>query len=261
MLACGGTVWKEPNHSATGGGFSDAFPLPRWQATAGVPTRTAAATHRAEVAAVPGHGDGGIEPHAHEKPKPAPDPAPTPAPAPPAPGTAALPDVAAVTDPVPGHQVLIDGPVDGHRRHQRRRSAVGRARLPRRVSHGQTRPPRQPRPVSRRETWMHAVRPARHHQRRQLHLQSGARLGSVHRPWSPRAGHRPAADRLRPSGSGRRERLADRPTPVPCPPPDQDASGHEHHQGCDSENSHVVIMRIGRRERGPSSTATFPTRR
>jgi kumamolisin len=54
VLACGGTrlqtdgtgrvisetVWDDdPNQSATGGGVSDAFPVPPWQSQAGVPTR------------------------------------------------------------------------------------------------------------------------------------------------------------------------------------------------------------------------------
>jgi hypothetical protein len=52
-------------------------------------------------------------------------------------------------------------------------------------------------------------------------------------------------------GGGRVGRLGASPVPTTR----SGRFGHEHHQGCDSENSHVVIMRIGRPGHGPSSTA------
>jgi kumamolisin len=82
VLACGGTrlnasgtaissevVWNEPNEGATGGGVSDAFPLPSYQENAGVPP-----------SANPGGQVG-----------------------------RGLPDVAADADPVTGYSVRIDG--------------------------------------------------------------------------------------------------------------------------------------------------------
>jgi kumamolisin len=86
-LACGGTslrgdatsgvistetVWNDgPGHGATGGGVSDTFSLPSWQASAGVPARAG-----------------------------------TPAGTAPARG---VPDVAGCADPQTGYQVLVDG--------------------------------------------------------------------------------------------------------------------------------------------------------
>ncbi len=86
-LACGGTslrgdagtgvissetVWNDGGSGgATGGGVSDAFGLPSWQASAGVPVRAGAA-----AGSVPGRG---------------------------------VPDVAGCADPVTGYQVRVDG--------------------------------------------------------------------------------------------------------------------------------------------------------
>jgi kumamolisin len=86
-LACGGTslrgdaasavisaetVWNDgAGHGATGGGVSDTFPLPSWQASAGVPARAGAPAGTA-----PGRG---------------------------------VPDVAGCADPQTGYQVLVDG--------------------------------------------------------------------------------------------------------------------------------------------------------
>jgi kumamolisin len=86
-LACGGTslrgnpasgtvssetVWNDgPGQGSTGGGVSDTFPLPSWQASAGVPARSGA---RAGTA--PGRG---------------------------------VPDVAGCADPATGYQVRVDG--------------------------------------------------------------------------------------------------------------------------------------------------------
>ncbi|HEV7207497.1 MAG TPA: S53 family peptidase [Mycobacteriales bacterium] len=87
-LACGGTalsadpatavvrsetVWNDPGHGATGGGVSDAFALPAWQAQAGVPAR----------AGGPAGGSG--------------------------PGGRGVPDVAADADPATGYAVYVDG--------------------------------------------------------------------------------------------------------------------------------------------------------
>ena len=88
VLACGGTsliadpatgvvtsesVWNNGGgKGTTGGGFSDVFPQPSWQATAGVP----AAKHRGGCATAAGRG---------------------------------VPDVAADADPRTGYQVLVDG--------------------------------------------------------------------------------------------------------------------------------------------------------
>jgi kumamolisin len=85
VLACGGTslhgdatagvissetVWNDgPGHGATGGGVSDAFGVPFWQASAGVPARAGAAG---------GAGRG-------------------------------VPDVAGCADPATGYQVVVDG--------------------------------------------------------------------------------------------------------------------------------------------------------
>ena len=92
-LACGGTslqgdaaagvissetVWNDgPGRGATGGGVSDAFAVPSWQAAAGVPPRAGAAAG----AAAPGRG---------------------------VPGRG-VPDVAGCADPATGYQVLVDG--------------------------------------------------------------------------------------------------------------------------------------------------------
>jgi kumamolisin len=86
-LACGGTslhgdaasgvissetVWNDgAGHGATGGGVSDTFPLPSWQASAGVPPRAGAPA--------------GTEP------------------------ARGVPDVAGCADPQTGYQVLVDG--------------------------------------------------------------------------------------------------------------------------------------------------------
>ena len=86
VLSCGGTslradpatgtvssetVWNNgPGHGATGGGISDTFGQPPWQATAGVPPRTHGHT------TTPGRG---------------------------------VPDVAADADPGTGYQVYVDG--------------------------------------------------------------------------------------------------------------------------------------------------------
>ncbi len=86
-LACGGTslrgdaatgsissetVWNDgPGRGATGGGVSDVFPLPSWQASAGVPARAGAA---------PG-----------------------------TPAGRGVPDVAGCADPATGYQVRVDG--------------------------------------------------------------------------------------------------------------------------------------------------------
>jgi len=86
-LACGGTalhgdaasatissetVWNDgAGHGATGGGVSDTFPLPSWQAPAGVPARAGSPAGTA-----PGRG---------------------------------VPDVAGCADPQTGYQVLVDG--------------------------------------------------------------------------------------------------------------------------------------------------------
>jgi len=89
VLACGGTslvadtgtgtvssetVWNNgPSRGSTGGGISDVFPLPSWQATVGV---TAAAKHPGSTPRPAGRG---------------------------------VPDVAADADPRTGYQVLVDG--------------------------------------------------------------------------------------------------------------------------------------------------------
>jgi kumamolisin len=84
-LACGGTalhgtggtissetVWNDgAGHGATGGGVSDTFPLPSWQASAGVPARAGS-----PAGTTPGRG---------------------------------VPDVAGCADPQTGYQVLVDG--------------------------------------------------------------------------------------------------------------------------------------------------------
>ena len=88
-LACGGTslhadaatgavtsetVWNDGSGGgATGGGVSDAFPLPDWQSTAGVPSPAS------------GSGSGAVS------------------------GGRGVPDVAAVADPRTGYQVRVDG--------------------------------------------------------------------------------------------------------------------------------------------------------
>ncbi len=85
-LACGGTslqgdaatgvirsetVWNDgPGHGATGGGVSDTYPLPSWQASAGVPARAGAPAGSAPARGVP--------------------------------------DVAGCADPQTGYQVLVD---------------------------------------------------------------------------------------------------------------------------------------------------------
>jgi kumamolisin len=90
VLACGGTslmadpatgvvasesVWNNgPGNGATGGGVSDTFGQPPWQATAGVPVR--GHHHRSSHPNTPGRG---------------------------------VPDVAADADPRTGYQVLVDG--------------------------------------------------------------------------------------------------------------------------------------------------------
>lgn len=90
-LACGGTrleadpstgaitsetVWNDsPTTSATGGGYSDVFPVPAWQGTV-----AAAAAHR--------------------KPKPGPKPTPH---------GRGVPDVSGVADPQTGYRVRVDG--------------------------------------------------------------------------------------------------------------------------------------------------------
>ncbi len=40
------TVWNDPGHGATGGGVSDVFPVPSWQAAAGVPARASGGSGR-----------------------------------------------------------------------------------------------------------------------------------------------------------------------------------------------------------------------
>ena len=68
------TVWNGGSGGATGGGVSDTFPLPGWQATAGVPVRVSTG------------GTGG------------------------APSTGrGVPDVAGAADPATGYRVLVDG--------------------------------------------------------------------------------------------------------------------------------------------------------
>lgn len=91
-LACGGTrldadpadgtigsetVWNDGAHSATGGGYSDAFPVPAWQMGFAAHTR-------------------------QHKPAPAPSPAP---------GVRGrgVPDVSGVADPQTGYKVRVDG--------------------------------------------------------------------------------------------------------------------------------------------------------
>lgn len=72
------TVWNDsPTTSATGGGYSDVFPVPPWQAS------------------VPSHA-------AHRKPKPKPIPTPVP-------HGRGVPDVAGVADPQTGYRVRVDG--------------------------------------------------------------------------------------------------------------------------------------------------------
>ena len=94
-LACGGTslhadpstgdvasetVWNDgPTGGATGGGVSDVFPLPPWQAAAGVPPR-GGQTAGPPTGAAPGPAFG-----------------------------RGVPDVAAVADPRTGYAVLVDG--------------------------------------------------------------------------------------------------------------------------------------------------------
>jgi kumamolisin len=66
------TVWNDgPGHGATGGGVSDTFPLPSWQASAGVPARAGSPAGTAPARGVP--------------------------------------DVAGCADPQTGYQVLVDG--------------------------------------------------------------------------------------------------------------------------------------------------------
>jgi len=94
-LACGGTalvadratavvtdetVWNNPGHGATGGGVSDAFGLPAWQANIGVPARVGGAPG----SGAPGSGGPG------------------------SPGRG-VPDVAADADPATGYAVYVDG--------------------------------------------------------------------------------------------------------------------------------------------------------
>jgi kumamolisin len=118
-LACGGTtlvadpstgvvssevVWNETasNEGATGGGVSDQFALPSWQATAGVPARASGSAAAAGTAAAPGATDSAHRRH-H-------------------PGTGTgtgtgtggtggrgVPDVAGNADPTTGYQVYSDG--------------------------------------------------------------------------------------------------------------------------------------------------------
>ena len=100
VLACGGTklvgsgssitsevVWNEQanNEGATGGGVSNVFPLPTWQANAKVPPPSGST------------------------------------------GGRGVPDVAGDADPVTGYEIRVDGQDHGHRRHQRRGPALGRA--------------------------------------------------------------------------------------------------------------------------------------
>jgi kumamolisin len=109
VLACGGTaltasngarvaevVWNDQasGGGATGGGVSTVFPLPTWQAEAGVPAPAAAAA--------------GHAPHkTHKKKTPAPT-SPT-APTASASGGRGVPDVAGDASPETGYQILVDG--------------------------------------------------------------------------------------------------------------------------------------------------------
>ncbi|MGI8415987.1 MAG: S53 family peptidase [Nakamurella sp.] len=95
-LACGGTslhasggtvssesVWNDGSSGgSTGGGISTAFPLPSWQATAGVPT---AGSGGGRAGGAAGGGSAAAS------------------------GGRGVPDVAADADPQTGYQVLIDG--------------------------------------------------------------------------------------------------------------------------------------------------------
>jgi kumamolisin len=116
-LACGGTslradpatgaiqsetVWNDgPGRGATGGGVSDVFPVPFWQAAVGVPVRPAPAA--GSPAAAPAVGSPAAAPPAATPAAPAAPPA-----AAPAPGRG-VPDVAGCADPATGYQVLVDG--------------------------------------------------------------------------------------------------------------------------------------------------------
>jgi kumamolisin len=102
-LACGGTrleadpstgavtsetVWNNgTGNGATGGGVSDVFPLPTWQANVGVPSRPSAA-HAVDAAKRSGGGHAGGAAKG---------------------GGRGVPDVSAVADPQTGYQVRVDG--------------------------------------------------------------------------------------------------------------------------------------------------------
>jgi kumamolisin len=100
VLACGGTkligntstsaitsevVWNElaGNEGATGGGVSDVFPVPSYQAAAGVPTSAAASGSGASGSGASGSGSSATG--------------------------RGVPDVAGNADPVTGYQVVVDG--------------------------------------------------------------------------------------------------------------------------------------------------------
>jgi kumamolisin len=106
VLACGGTalaanggvraaetVWNDQasGGGATGGGVSAVFPLPTWQAQAGVPA----------IAAAPGEVAAAHASHKHPK-KPAPTTSATG-------GGRGVPDVAGDASPQTGFQILVDG--------------------------------------------------------------------------------------------------------------------------------------------------------
>ena len=174
-LACGGTklladaatgtissevVWNETaaNEGAGGGGVSDEFALPSWQADAGVPARAgsgsgAGAGSRRWRAG--GAGCGGQR--------------------------------------RPGHRLsdLLRRQGPGRRRHQRGRAAVGGADQP---AGGGVRPAVRPdpdAPVRRGDAGHRGARLPRHHQREQRRLRGRPRLGRLLGPGQPRR-HRAA---------------------------------------------------------------------
>ena len=167
-LACGGTalhgdaasgaissetVWNDgAGHGATGGGVSDTFPLPSWQASAGVPARPLAGRHRARA------------------------------------WRARRGRLRRPADRLPGAGGRA---VDGGRRDQRGRPAVGGADLPHGPVHRQAVRPAPAAAVRRRHGRHGRRRVPGHHQRQQRRLHGRPRLGRVHRPRLPRR-HRPA---------------------------------------------------------------------
>ncbi len=167
-LACGGTalhedaasgtissetVWNDgAGGGATGGGVSDTFPLPSWQAAAGVPAGPAPGRHRARA------------------------------------WRARRGRLRRPADRLPSAGGRA---VDGGRRDQRGRAAVGGAGLPHGPVHRQAVRP-APAAGVRGFVGRHGRRRVPgHHQRQQRRLRGRPGLGRVYRPRLPRR-HRPA---------------------------------------------------------------------